>query len=194
MVKKLTLTITALVLITFAYANLGYTQPGRMMKADCDGPGMMHGRGGAGCCDGPGFGRGHGHGEGFGPGICMFADELELSDQQKDDIHSIRVDTHKRLVDYKADLEKSKIEMKELWYDGTPSESQVNKLIDRISDIKTEMKKVQASAKIKTMSVLSEDQQKELREMRMERKCSGKHHRGYSKDRGGRMQQRLQSD
>ncbi|MBD3232939.1 MAG: hypothetical protein GF315_04370 [candidate division Zixibacteria bacterium] len=194
MLKKLTLTITALVILTFAFANLGYAQQGRMMNADCDGPGMMHNRGGHGCCDGPGFGHGSGHGDGFGPGICMFADELELSDQQKDDIHNIRIATHKKLVDYKADLEKAKIEMKELWYDGVPSENQVNKLIDRISDIKTEMKKLQVSAKIKTMNVLTEDQRDELREMRMEKKACGKHHRGCMKDRGCRMHQRLQSD
>ncbi|PJA26619.1 MAG: hypothetical protein CO189_09815 [candidate division Zixibacteria bacterium CG_4_9_14_3_um_filter_46_8] len=102
-----------------------------------------------------------------GPDIARFADELNLTNDQLQKIEDIKADTHRKLIDGKAELEKAEMDMRDLWEKGIPTEKQVNAQIDRISTIKIGMEKIKASKRIEMLKTLTDSQLADLHKLKM---------------------------
>ncbi|GEM_PF-1869496 len=168
MLKKTTFTIPIIALAIFLFASISQAMgpgphPGEMsmppmgeMKMPCMG----------------------------GDGIMPFADDLNLTDDQLAKIRDIRVEKRKKSVDLNADLEKAKIEMRELWDNGIPNQKAVDKKIDQISSIKAKIRKIAVASRIDELKVLTSEQLDKLNELKLKRfffrgkgKMMGREHR-----------------
>ena len=108
-----------------------------------------------------------GGGPGHPPPIMRFAEELNLTENQISQIKDISIDTRKKGIDIRASIEKARIDMRELWEKGVPSEKEIDNQIDKISALKVQQAKLMAAARIKEMKVLTEDQLNSLKKLKM---------------------------
>ncbi len=182
--KKAILILTALALVI----------PAALLAQPCpaDFPqGRGAGFGGGNCSvDGQHGFRGHRGGRGMkggGMGAFMaFADELELTDGQKDELQTMRLKFQKEKIDQKAELKKAQVDLKALMRDGDASESAVLSQIDAVGDLKTDMRKMQYTHRNEMKAVLTEDQQNKIEELRKERREERRSGRGNKSGRGSK--------
>jgi Spy/CpxP family protein refolding chaperone len=144
-----------------------------------------------GSCDGPGFGPqgkhpGMGHGKGMrddAPGIrriLAVGDEINLTDQQREQLEGMMDEFKLEHVDRKAELQKAQIKLKALMRDEA-DEGQVNAAIDEVSRLKAQMQKTRYANHQKAKSVLSADQVDKLKELRKDARCGKRQRPGGSK-------------
>ncbi|UCE25083.1 MAG: Spy/CpxP family protein refolding chaperone [Candidatus Zixiibacteriota bacterium] len=160
MKKLLTLTL----ILTLAAATIAVAQP-----APCP----------PGCCDGHSFGaqgkhRGIGHGmRGDAPGIkriLAMGDEINLTDQQRDQLENMMDEFRMEHVDRKAELQKAQIKLKALMRDEA-DEGEVNAAIDEVSELKAQMQKMRYANHQKAKSVLTQDQIDKLKQLCKDSRC-----------------------
>jgi Spy/CpxP family protein refolding chaperone len=101
----------------------------------------------------------------------------ELTSEQKDQIAEIRADHKKQLIPFRADLQLRRVEFRELMRNEA-SQSELNRLIDEMGKIKTEMKKIRLDQKLKIHDVLTDEQKEFFKENRGMHKFMGKCERG----------------
>lgn len=138
-----------------------------------------------GCCDNPCFdGKGSHHKMGMGRrdggihGILAHGDEINLTDQQRDQLEKMMVDFQTQQVDKKAELEKAQIKLKALMRDET-DQSAVNAAIDKVAALRADLQKMRYDHRQKVQGVLTQDQVDKLKQMRKSRKdCRGPRPRG----------------
>jgi Spy/CpxP family protein refolding chaperone len=125
-----------------------------------------------------------------GPGIMRAADELKLTDDQLAQMQTIRNDRQMKLIDVNANLKKARLQLRELWQQGIPSENDVGKIIDKVASLNAQKQKINATYRINEMKVLTSDQLAQLKKMRMNhrsfRGCSMRNmrERGFMKGDG----------
>ena len=139
--------------------------PDKGQSPEITGPQRPFGRG-----EGRGFGRGHGHGA-FGPGLMQ---ELNLTDDQKQQVRSIM----------EQSLESTKAQREELRQLGE-KRSQGTLTADDQGRAKTLHEQMRASMKdthSKIANVLTAEQKTRLEELKKERKAN---HERFEKRRGG---------
>lgn len=87
--------------------------------------------------------------------------ELNLSQDQKDQISKFRTDNQKKNIDLKAEIEKTRIQIKEELNQKNPDEGKIIDLSKKVSSIQADMKAGAISTWFKTYKIL-DDKQKEV--------------------------------
>lgn len=143
------LTAGLLLMAVAATANPGH----RDGKADRPGHGMRQNHDGM-----PGAGM-----------ILMVADEIGLSDAQKAKITSMTEEFGMDRIDMKAELEKAELELRHMRVNEA-SEADVLAQMDKVGQLRTELKKAGYSHHQAIKNVLTGEQLDKLKELRKERR------------------------
>ena len=170
--KKAALLVGILVL---ALVGVGMTQT-QMGKADAprggDGPGfgpgrcMMGGGAGWGMHQGMRMGMRGGMHEGMGiQMILRHADDLKLTDQQKDKLQGMITTFQTESIDARANLEKAQVTLRDAMRRDA-AESEVLSDIDQVAKLRGEMQKMQYRHHEQAKGVLTADQVKQLKDLR----------------------------
>ncbi|MBD3181136.1 hypothetical protein GF312_02520 [Candidatus Poribacteria bacterium] len=184
--KKLAGILAGTMLIAM-FVGFVYTQEpeGEIMEEEtvfrCPGMGMGRGAGMPGM-----MGRGRGmtrHGQrgrmGPGPrrGLAGFmmmgqmgimehlADEIDLSEDQKDEIHGIMIEHRKEMIRKKADRELAKVELQEILSKDNPDMTSIEDQIREQAMIEADMKYSRIKVMVDIKNVLSEEQHEKLKEL-----------------------------
>jgi Spy/CpxP family protein refolding chaperone len=102
-------------------------------------------------------GKGMGRAHGMGMGIMADEDFPELTNEQRDQMADLKIAHQKAMIPVRADLKMLRIEMKELMRDEA-SQSKMNRKIEEIGALKTEIKKMQLDHRLKMKDVFTDDQ------------------------------------
>ena len=135
-------------------------------------------------------GPGQGPGQGGGPGFGMhrppmertlglrggpqgrwwndpaMVEKLKLTDDQRKAMDAILLNHREQLVDMRAAVEKSELEMEPLMQDDVPNEGRVLAQIDKIAQARAELEKANARFLLAIRAKLSPDQWKQLQTAR----------------------------
>ncbi len=128
-------------------------------------------------------------GDGMGmKGILAFADEIELTGDQKDQLEALHLRFQKERIDKQAELKKAHVDLGALKRDDDAAESAVLSQIDVVGDLRTDMHKMKYSHRNEMKSVLTEDQISKLKELRKARRqdCPKGHGKGFGRGAKGR--------
>jgi Spy/CpxP family protein refolding chaperone len=111
---------------------------------------------------GSGYGRGQGQGPGFMKGqwpcAAMFANVLDLSDEQQDEIVDLRTEHLKQVTNLRNQAREKRARLKTLTTGDNYNESEVNQVIDELGTIRTSIMKERTSHKQDIRSLLTEEQ------------------------------------
>jgi len=177
--KKKTGIILIILLLSFAIFVIVVSAQDRDRKSDKQiqnfmSPGMsgMMGRGlrGMGRPGGPGpMGMIHPKGMMMGlgrPGMIMgMADKLGLSEDQRDELNDMFTSHRKSMIRKNADLEIAKVELQKLLSQDKPDMNAVKEKIRDIANLEAEMKFSRIQVWMDAKDVLTQAQQKELKEL-----------------------------
>jgi len=112
---------------------------------------------------GPDMGR---HSQGAGR-LLQLADKLELSDKQIAEIKTNMEKNGLDRIDRHAELKKAELKLRHLRMNDA-SDNEILAAIDKVGDLKTDMKKLQFVHRSEMKSILTEAQQEKLQELRKE--------------------------
>lgn len=181
-----TATVALMLLATAAFAGGGF-------RGDCGGArgdGFGY-KAQQDCAMGPGHGMGHprGHGmrghEGMGGGLLMWADKLELTDKQQQQLRELQHTFQMEQIDREAGMKKAGATLRMLMHDDDAAEGDVLKAIDNVTDLRAEMKKQQYLHRKQMMAVLTPAQIEKIKELRpgpnVERDRDTKGRRGFGR-------------
>jgi Spy/CpxP family protein refolding chaperone len=127
--------------------------------------GFSHARGPGG----PGGMRGPGLGRGSGGGLPLEAmAELNLTDEQREKLSSLREQRMKAAIPIEADLKLAQIDLQKLLRNDTPDKTAVSRQADRISALRASLMKNRLSGMLEARAVLTPEQQKKLKELRLQ--------------------------
>lgn len=87
--------------------------------------------------------------------------ELNLTQEQQDQIAKLRLDNQKKMVDLKADVAQTRLQIKEELMQKEPNEGKVIDLTKKVSSLQSQMKENAISMWFKTYRLL-DDKQKEV--------------------------------
>lgn len=142
-------------ILAFVMTDVVTAQHQRDQKKCCDNNRLHHGM------------KADGRHKGFGAGqLLMIADEINLSDEQKDKLKSMTTEFQLKKVDLGAEIQKANIIIRDLMQDDNVSESNVFKAIDRVTSLKADMKKMNYSHMKFVKNVLSDEQKEQLKSLR----------------------------
>jgi Spy/CpxP family protein refolding chaperone len=96
-------------------------------------------------------------------------DKLKLTDDQRKAMDAILLNHREQLVDMRAAVEKSELEMEPLMQDDVPNEARVLAQIDKIAQARAELEKANARFLLAIRAKLSPDQWKQLQTARADR-------------------------
>jgi Spy/CpxP family protein refolding chaperone len=156
--------MTLLAATVLAVSSTVSAQPGWQARRGSDQPGRHQ-------ADKPGFGRGMGMGHGLpGPGMLLqVADEISLTEAQKEKLEQMMVDFSLEKVDLRAELEKAQIKLQALMRDDKARETEVNAAIDDATRLKGELQKMRYRHHKEIRSLLTDKQIDRLKELRKEK-------------------------
>jgi Spy/CpxP family protein refolding chaperone len=120
------------------------------------GPGMGHGRFGN---DGPGIGH-----------FLAMADELGLTDQQREQFKKMQVDFRMQMIDKDAAVDKAEAQLRSVMTDDNASESEVARLIDDVARLRADVQKTRFAHHKQMKSMLTAEQVKKIETLRKERR------------------------
>lgn len=114
-----------------------------------------------------GFGRGFGkgHGEGFALRQHM-AEQLDLTDAQKDQIRDLRTKHQKEMIQRQADVKVARLELRELIRDAA-DRATINSKVEQIGDMQTEIKKAHVGHRLDVRDLLTPEQREKFDDMPM---------------------------
>lgn len=102
--------------------------------------------------------------------LLALADELELTEEQRDKIRSMSVAFRTEKIDREAELKKARLRMMDLRMDEDASEAEVNEVIDDLARLRADMEKMQFQHRRAIQSILTDKQKDKLKELRMDRR------------------------
>jgi Spy/CpxP family protein refolding chaperone len=106
-------------------------------------------------------GREHGHQQKMAQ--KMRFEMLDLSEEQREEIHTLRISTKKKIIPLKADIELKRIDLENEMRVDQPNRNKVMKLIKEISDLELKIKQTQVDQKLKINSILTSEQREQLK-------------------------------
>ncbi|MFO8235939.1 MAG: Spy/CpxP family protein refolding chaperone [Bacteroidales bacterium] len=106
-----------------------------------------------------------------------------LSDEQKEEIKELRLDHMKVMQEYKNEINEKRAQLRTLQTKDNPDMDELNKQIEEMGDIRTEMHKESAEHRQKVRSLL-DDEQKIYFDKHLRRNHRGKMHNKGSMGRG----------
>lgn len=108
-------------------------------------------------------------------------EELGLTDQQREQIRQVMLDTRKKNIDVEAKQKLARIELHELMGADTPDQSKINAKISELSKLHETLMRTRIESHLAVQKVLTPDQRKkakELRPMMRERRGGFRHFQG----------------
>ena len=99
--------------------------------------------------------------------VLMMADYLGLSRKQMDDLNNLNIDLQINLINDNAAIEVAELKLMKLMSDYNLDKRAINKAVDKLYDLKKKKKKNMIDAHFKVMSILTKEQFKKLKELRM---------------------------
>ena len=98
---------------------------------------------------------------------------LELTQEQKDQLKSVRLDGKKKMIQYRADMQLARIELKELLIQKSPNQGQVDKVVAKITAAQAKITESRVRQKLGMKEILTEEQLKKIKEMTKDRRARG---------------------
>ncbi len=95
------------------------------------------------------------------------AEEIGLSDQQKQQLEKISQASRLKSIDLRADLEKQQVILGPMLQTYHPDEAQVLSQVDKVSQARAALEKERVQTMLATRNVLTEEQWNKLKESRM---------------------------
>ncbi|HET9178018.1 MAG TPA: Spy/CpxP family protein refolding chaperone [Terriglobia bacterium] len=96
------------------------------------------------------------------------AEELGLSDQQKQQLEKISQDGRLKMIDLRADLEKQEVVLGPMLRTFHPDEAQVLAQVEKVSQARAALEKERIQTMLESRGVLTEEQWKKLEDTRAE--------------------------
>ena len=122
---------------------------------------------------------------GFGRGIG-WNDDLNLTTEQIKQIDGFRTDFRKAQIDVRADMQKLRLELKELMQVDNPNQKVIDAQLENIQDQELAMEKLRVAHQLDVRALLT-DEQKVLFDQHSFGQGMGRHHKGNrSGDQDGR--------
>ncbi len=95
------------------------------------------------------------------PKLKHIVKELNLTDKQKDELSKIRSEHQKKIIDFKADLQKLRIDLKDEMKKTNLDESKILSISSKISDLQAKIKESRMKMWLDSYKLL-DDKQKEI--------------------------------
>lgn len=89
-----------------------------------------------------------------------FAEKLNLTEEQQTAIGELRIKNQREMVDIKADLQKKKLDLKELKIKGNYSREEFLNLVKEMNDSKNNIALAAANSKMDIYELLTDEQKK----------------------------------
>jgi len=140
--------------------------------------GMAWGRGGMRMHDGGGS-----MGMMMGGGLLRLADELDLTDAQRDKLQTLGDDLARKQIRMRADLAIARLDLAKLMRADAPTQADVDAKVNAVTRLQGDMMKANFAARLDARKVLTAEQRKKLEDLRSERMRGG---RGDGRGRGPR--------
>jgi Spy/CpxP family protein refolding chaperone len=121
---------------------------------------------------------------GPGRGRMEKAEELKLTDDQKEGVKEIQYNFKKNAIGLRAELKTSRLELRHLLMQDNPNQKEISKLVDMIADAQKKLLKNQVDKKLALKEILTPEQFEKFMMMRGERmkgrmqREKGPRHRG----------------
>ncbi|MFO7445779.1 MAG: Spy/CpxP family protein refolding chaperone [Ignavibacteriaceae bacterium] len=104
--------------------------------------------------------------DGKGAGRQWIHDSLNLTDEQKDKVKALRLNHQRMMIDLRANLQKAKLDARELRNDDKVSRSDVISSVEKMNKIKNEMALARANHKMDVYEVLTPAQKEIWQDLR----------------------------
>lgn len=108
-------------------------------------------------------------GAGSGMGRMEKAEELKLTDDQKEGVQEIQYNFNKNAIGLRAELKTSRLELRHLLMQDDPSQKEISKLVDMIADAQKKLLKNQVDKKLALKEILTPEQFEKFMMMRGKR-------------------------
>jgi Spy/CpxP family protein refolding chaperone len=95
----------------------------------------------------------------------MMGDELDLTDEQRDQLENMATDFQMEQIDRRAELKKVQIQLRKLVRDEKASEREVFRLIDEAARLKADMHKARYTHHHQVRTILDDEQVDKLKEL-----------------------------
>ena len=102
--------------------------------------------------------------------ILMAADEIGLSEQQRDQLKKMQLDFRMQMIDREADLKKAEVQLRSLMMDKNAPEAEVDRAIDNAARFRADVQKLKYSHHKQMRAVLTDEQFQKLQKLRQERR------------------------
>jgi len=113
-------------------------------------------------------------------------EKIGLSDQQKQQLDKLSLDSRLKTIDLRADLEKQQVILGPMLQTYHPDEAQVLAQVEKVSQARAALEKARVQAMLGSRNVLTKEQWNKLKESRMEVHRSFRR-RGLQRHMGPRM-------
>ncbi len=90
---------------------------------------------------------------------------LNLTDEQREEIHSVTTEAHKKMIPLRAEIELKEIDLRNEMATGSPSRNRIMKLAKDINDIELKIKQTRLDERLKVHSILTPEQRKQIIKM-----------------------------
>jgi len=127
------------------------------------------------------------------PGIgrlLWVADEIGLTEQQRDQLKTMQLEFRTQQIDREAELEKAQVQLRVLTADKNAAEAEVLRKIDDVSRLRSEMHKMRYTHRKQIRAVLTDEQVEKLWQLRQNWWEQGRGMGMRPGTRGGRMGRR----
>ena len=109
---------------------------------------------------------------------------LDLTQDQKDQIRSLRTDTEKKMIQLRADAEVARLELRELLHEKNPIQKSANQAVDKVAAAQSKVMKNRIQQKLFLNKILTDEQLQKLEKMTKGQRRGGRD--GRRGHRGGR--------
>jgi Spy/CpxP family protein refolding chaperone len=109
-------------------------------------------------------------------------EELDLTQMQKNQLKSARTESHKKMIQLKADIQLAHVELKELLSQKNPNQKSVERAVTKVSAAQSKMMTNRVQQKLALNKILTQEQFDKLEAMP---KGPRGGHRGFRGRRGG---------
>ncbi len=118
--------------------------------------------------------RGHRGKRGGFERLLALADELKLTDSQRQQLRDMFTEFRLQRIDQQAAVKKAKVRLRSLMMDDQAAERDVMRAIDDVAAARADLQKMQYEHRKQALSVLTEDQRAKLKELRRQRPKMGR--------------------
>lgn len=104
------------------------------------------------------------------PGRLMLAmamaEELELTEQQRDQLRQIRLSTQKEVIERRAKMRILRLELRELLRADQPDRKAIEEKTKQIGELRTQIDLARVNGRVSAKSVLTAEQKAKMKELR----------------------------